>query len=148
MKLSTKGRYGLRALVDLTVHSSKGHQPLAQIAERQNISEIYLEQVFATLRKNGVVKSIKGAQGGYLLNVEPANITVGKVLRILEGDLSIVDEKAKSDSEEKSVAQCVYKNVWEKIDKNINELVDSITLEELVEDYKKNHGMLPHMYHI
>lgn len=148
MKLSTKGRYGLRALVDLAVHSYKGHQPLAQIAERQNISEIYLEQVFSTLRKNGVVKSIKGAQGGYLLNEEPKNITTGKILRILEGDLSIVDEKVRSDSEEKSVAYCVYENVWRKIDENINELVDSITLEELVEDYKKNHGLLPNMYHI
>jgi Rrf2 family protein len=148
MKLSTKGRYGLRALVDLAVHSYKGHQPLAQIAERQNISEIYLEQVFSTLRKNGVVKSIKGAQGGYLLNEEPQNITIGKILRILEGDLSIVDEKVRSDSEEKSVAYCVYENVWRKIDENINELVDSITLEELVEDYKKNHGLLPNMYHI
>ncbi|HAE61039.1 MAG TPA: Rrf2 family transcriptional regulator [Eubacteriaceae bacterium] len=148
MKLSTKGRYGLRALVDLAVHSYKGHQPLAQIAERQNISEIYLEQVFSTLRKNGVVKSIKGAQGGYLLNEEPKNITIGKILRILEGDLSIVDEKVRSDSEEKSVAYCVYENVWRKIDENINELVDSITLEELVEDYKKNHGLLPNMYHI
>jgi Rrf2 family protein len=148
MKLSTKGRYGLRALVDLAVHSYKGHQPLAQIAERQNISEIYLEQVFSTLRKNGVVKSIKGDQGGYLLNEEPQNITIGKILRILEGDLSIVDEKVRSDSEEKSVAYCVYENVWRKIDENINELVDSITLEELVEDYKKNHGLLPNMYHI
>jgi Rrf2 family protein len=89
MKLSTKGRYGLRAMVDLAVHSSGEHVALYSIAERQNISENYLEQVFSILRKAGLVKSVKGAQGGYTLADKPSNISIGAILRVLEGDLSV-----------------------------------------------------------
>ena len=84
MKVSTKGRYGLRAMIDLSLYSKNELVPLASIAERQDISKSYLEQVFSALRKAGLVKSIKGAQGGYSLSTGPEDITVGMILRALE----------------------------------------------------------------
>ena len=87
MRISTKGKYGLRAMVDLAVHSADSPIPLSSIAERQDLSLGYMEQVFSVLRKAGLVKSIKGAQGGYILAEDAASITVGDVLRALEGDL-------------------------------------------------------------
>ncbi|NDL68759.1 RrF2 family transcriptional regulator [Anaerotalea alkaliphila] len=135
MKLSTKGRYGLRALIDLAVHSQEGHVPLAKIAERQGLSEIYLEQVFAALRKSGIVKSVKGAQGGYLLAAPPAKVTVGDILRVLEGELTVVDGEDRM--EKGTIAGTVRKLVWDKMDERINRYVDGITLEALVEEHKK-----------
>lgn len=149
MKISTKGRYGLRALVDLAVYSENGHQALGQIAQRQNISEIYLEQVFSTLRKNNIVQSVKGAQGGYLLAVDPNNLTVGQILRVLEGELSIVDYGPEGDgSHENKVKECIDQMVWRKIDTNILRMVDGMTLGDLVEDYKKKLGIAVPMYFI
>lgn len=149
MKISTKGRYGLRALVDLAVYSENGHQALGQIAHRQNISEIYLEQVFSTLRKNNIVQSVKGAQGGYLLAADPNNLTVGQILRVLEGELSIVDYGPEGDgSHENKVKECIDQMVWRKIDTNILRMVDGMTLGDLVEDYKKKLGIAVPMYFI
>lgn len=149
MKISTKGRYGLRALVDLAVYSKNGHQSLGQIANRQKVSEIYLEQVFSTLRKNNLVQSVKGAQGGYLLAVDPKDLTVGDILRILEGDISIIDRnKAKGKTEQSEIYQCINKLVWDKIDENIARVVDEMTLETLVEDYKLKLGAHAPMYYI
>ncbi len=137
MKVSTKGRYGLRALIDLAIHSTETHQSLVSIAERQSISEIYLEQVFATLRKAGLVKSIKGAQGGYLLSESPDMVKVGAILRALEGDLSVMDEQVANEKNMKSISYCVKVNVWDKIDLSVNRLVDSLTLEDLVNEYRR-----------
>lgn len=135
MKISTKGRYGLRAMIDLAVHSNGTHVSLFNIAERQGISGIYLEQVFATLRKAGLVKSVKGAQGGYLLAESPEKIKVGVILRTLEGDLSIVDEQDIKNSKN-MISECIKIEVWDKIDESINELVDHITLEDLVKEHR------------
>lgn len=148
MKLSTKGRYGLRALIDLGTHASGGHLSLTSIAQRQSISEIYLEQVFSTLRKAGIVKSVKGAQGGYLLVEAPQRITVGMILRILEGDLSVIDEQATVGLEELSISNCVKVNVWDKIDERVNKLVDSVTLEDLIEQQKRLNGENEEMFYI
>ncbi|NTW71376.1 MAG: Rrf2 family transcriptional regulator [Eubacteriaceae bacterium] len=148
MKLSTKGRYGLRALIDLAVFSEEGHQSLSNIAERECISEIYLEQVFSTLRKAGIVKSIKGAQGGYLLNEPAKDLTMGRILRALEGNLSIVDEKVKTEIEKNDIIYCIYANIWSKIDDKLNALVDAVTLEDMVAEYKKMNNLLPEMYYI
>lgn len=150
MKVSTKGRYGLRALVDLANHSSNGHVALNSIAERQNISANYLEQVFSTLRKAGLVKSVKGAQGGYSLAYTPSKITIGMVLRALEGTLSLVDdtEDKTNDLQDRSVQYCIKINVWDKMTLNLNNLVDAITLEDLVNDYKTMTGTLSSMYYI
>ncbi|MFN2363905.1 MAG: Rrf2 family transcriptional regulator, partial [Halarsenatibacteraceae bacterium] len=91
MKISTRGRYGLRAMIDLAINEEGEAIPLRVIAEREDISEQYLEQLFANLRKSGLVKSVRGAHGGYLLNREPENITAGDVFRVLEGPVSPVD---------------------------------------------------------
>lgn len=137
MKISTKGRYGLRAMVDIALNSNGDYIPLKQIAERQNISENYLEQVFSTLRKAGLVKSVRGSQGGYCLSKKPSAITVGDVLRILEGELNISNDDKENSNLQKTIEDCIRVTVWDEVTKAINNVVDSITLEDLVNQYKK-----------
>ncbi len=149
MKISTKGRYGLRALLDLAVHSNGEHVPLSNIAERQEISENYLEQVFSTLRKSGLIKSVKGAQGGYVLADKTSNMKVGTILRVLEGDLSVAEEEIGAQERYNlSLQRCLQVNVWDKMTESINTLVDSITLEDLVQEYKLMRGKSAIMYYI
>lgn len=137
MKLSTKGRYGLKAMFELALHYGEGPIPLKNIADNQRISEHYLEQLIAVLRKNGLVKSVRGAQGGYMLIEEPKNITVGSIIRVLEGDIApsdcVIEDSNVCDRESK----CVTKLVWLKIRDSINTVIDSITLEDMLEDYSK-----------
>ncbi len=140
MKISTKGRYGLRSMVDIALNSTGDFIPLKLIAERQNISENYLEQVFSTLRKTDLVRSIRGSQGGYSLSREASKITVGEVLRALEGELSITGDDSNTSTFEKSVEDCINIAVWQEVNKSINKVVDSITLEDLVDQYKKMNG--------
>src|ERR1035437_8438722 len=111
MRLSTKGRYGLRAILDLAIHSQEHHVSLYSIAERQKISIIYLEQIFTVLKKSGSINSIKGAQGGYFLADKPSNIKVGTVLRNLEGSLHIVDEDEKQDLGYIALQNSIKRNV-------------------------------------
>lgn len=141
MKLSTKGRYGLRALVDLAVYSEQNPVSISSISERQKISTRYLEQLLPKLKKAGMIRSVRGAQGGYLLAKDPQTISVGDILRALEGNLTPVDCAAfhggtKTCSGEKF---CVTKTVWKKIDESIRDTVDSITLKELMEESKEIH---------
>lgn len=146
MKISTKGRYGLRAMVDLAVFSGGEHVSLSSIAERQMISVNYLEQVFSVLRKAGLVRSIKGAQGGYTLTDEPSNIYVGSILRVLEGELSVIEF---DNSECRNMIQaCLKDMVWDRMNECLNEMVDSITLEELANDYRRLNGFDAIMYYI
>ena len=134
MKLSTKGRYGLRAMIDLADYSEEMPQSIACIAARQSISDSYLEQLMAKLKKAGLITSIRGAQGGYVLAKPSKEISVGDILRALE-DLSPVNcvglkgEQACGGSD-----TCVTRNVWKRIDDSIQHAVDSIFLNELVED--------------
>ena len=146
MRISTKGRYGLRAMVDLAVNSANEHVSLSSIADNQDISVSYLEQVFSALRKAGLVKSIKGAQGGYMLGDKPQNITVGQILRTLEGHLSVVDDLDKEY--DNKILYCIKKNVWDKINSCIDEVVDSITLDDLVNEYYKVKCSDGYMYYI
>lgn len=146
MKISTKGRYGLRAMLDLAVFSNGEHVPLNSVAERQRISVNYLEQVFSSLRKAGLVKSIKGAQGGYALTEEPSEIRVGTILRALEGELAVIDNK---NSGFKSAIQiCLDELVWDRMNDCLNEVVDSITLEDLACDFRRINGLEAIMYYI
>ncbi|WP_010243099.1 RrF2 family transcriptional regulator [Acetivibrio cellulolyticus] len=149
MKFSTKGRYGLRAMVDLAVHAKGEHVALCSIAERQGISMNYLEQVFSVLRKSGLVKSVKGAQGGYILSESPADIKVGRILRVLEGPLSVIDEDAENSTENESrIQSCIRMCVWDKMNESLNDLADSLTLEDLVDNYWKMNGIEDTMYYI
>lgn len=145
MKISTKGRYGLRAMVDLALNSSVEHVSLKSIAERQNISENYLEQVFSTLRKAEIVRSIKGPQGGYMLAEDASRITAGRILRALEGDLSVI---SKEEDNNNIFEACIKISVWERINSSIDELVDSITLEDITDNYQKMLNSETYMYYI
>lgn len=146
MKISTKGRYGLRAMLDLAVHSLGDHVALKTIAQMQNISENYLEQVFSILRKAELVKSIKGPQGGYILARSAADITVGDILRVLEGNLSVIDDVEAGLNDKAEL--CIANNVWKKINESINSAVDSITLEDLADEYKKLDCDSQYMFYI
>ena len=137
MKLSTKGRYGLKAMFELALTQKNGPVPLRQIAQRQNISEQYLEQIFSTIKKSGLIKSVRGAQGGYLLSKEPKDITVGDILIVLEGPVSISDCVVDEDICENS-GICVTKIVWERLKKGIEDVINSITLQNMIDDYNKN----------
>jgi Rrf2 family protein len=149
MKLSTKGRYGLRAMVDLAVYSKGDQVSLNNIGERQGISTNYLEQVFSALRKSGLVKSIKGAQGGYVLAEDSSEIKVGRILRALEGPLRIIDESGeKEEKKEGSIQHCLKIIVWDKMNEALNDVVDSVTLEDLAENYRKVNNMQVNMYYI
>lgn len=144
MKISTRGRYGLRALVDLAVHGGEETISLSSIAGRQQISVSYLEQLIPKLRNAGLVNSIRGAQGGYVL-AKPANeISVGDVLRALEGDLRPVDcAELIKDQECSGSDYCVTKYVWQKINDSINETVDNIMISELVDTSRQLSGHPP-----
>lgn len=134
LKISTQGRYGLRALVDLVVNESSGSAiPLREISERQEISERYLEQLFAKLRKAGIVNSVRGAHGGYKLNRSPEELTIGDIIRTLEGDLAPTECTMEKDNTCKFEAECVTHEVWEKIKEQIEKVIDSITLADLKE---------------
>ena len=135
MKLSTRGRYGIHAMYDLACNYNAGPQPIKAIAERQSIPEAYLEQLFAALKRDNLVNSVRGAQGGYTLSRAPEEITVGDVLRTLEGGLNLVDCLLEEDACGKSCA-CPSRIVWLKIRDGLNRIVDGITLKDMMDEYK------------
>lgn len=136
MKLSTRARYGIHAMYDLAVSGSDKPQPLKAIAERQHIPEAYLEQLMSSLRKENLVVSARGAQGGYTLSKEPENITVGMILRALEGELCMADCVKFEDACDKS-GMCPTRLVVKKVHDGVNEIVDGITLRDMVFDYER-----------
>lgn len=148
MKVSTKGRYGIRALVDLAVHSTESHVSLVSIAERQKISLNYLEQVFATLRKAGLVKSIKGSQGGYVLAKSSREMTIAEVLSVLEGDFRIVDDNLFPNGEVDLIRSAIQTLLWDKINTNVNDFLTSISIEDLADEYRRLNNEFPEMYYI
>lgn len=135
MKLSTRGRYGIHAMYDLAVHYGDGSQSIKLIAERQGIPEAYLEQLIAVLRREKLVISNRGAQGGYRLSRDPAQITVGDVLRALEGGLNLVDCLLEEDSCGKT-CDCPSRIVWMKIRDGLNSIVDGISLQDMIDEFK------------
>lgn len=142
MKISTKGRYGMRLMLFLAVNYKNGHIPLKEIARNQDLSEKYLEQIINPLTKAGFVHSFRGAQGGYALTKDPAEITVGSILRILEGSLSPVDCVESSTCEKADT--CTSISLWKKIKDAVDNVVDHVTLADLVTEYneKNNTGYL------
>lgn len=134
MKISTKGRYGLRAFIDLAIYSEEAPVSINSISARQDISERYLEQLMAKLKKAGLVKSIRGAGGGYVLARKAEEISAGEVLRALEGSLEPVVCAAFHPEEECSVKEsCVTKYVWQKLNESMTQAVDEIKISTLVE---------------
>ena len=133
MKISTKGRYAVRVMLDLAVHNTGECIKVKEIATRQDISEKYLEQIISILNKAGCVRSIRGPQGGYMLNREPKEYTVGMILRLTEGSLAPVAclDYEPNDCERRN--ECVTLILWEKLNDAIKSVVDNITLQDLVQ---------------
>lgn len=140
MKLSTKGRYGLKAMFELSLNHSKGPVSIKTIATNQNIPEQYLEQIFSKLRKAKLIKSVRGAQGGYLLTKKASEITVYDVINAVEGPVSI-SECLESDEICENSNSCVTRGVWEKIKNSIENVMKSITLCDMVNDYYENNNI-------
>lgn len=140
MKLSTKGRYGLRAMVDLALNSEDGTPVSIQsISQREQISESYLEQLVRRLRNADILVSQRGAGGGYVLARPADEITVGEVLRALEGNLKAVECVSDTAGACTHMDLCVTRFVWERVNAAIEEAVDSITIGQLVSESRK-HG--------
>lgn len=134
MKLSTKGRYGVKAMVDLAINYGEAPVSIKTISKRQNISEYYLEQLFSPLRKAKLIKSIRGAQGGYVLNKEPKYIKVSDIMYVLEGPIEVADciDGTACDN----IDCCATRILWKKIKDSIDSVMESITLEDIVNDYE------------
>jgi Rrf2 family protein len=132
MKLSTKGRYGVKAVVELAINY--GGEPLSikKISESESISENYLEQLFSSLRKADLIKSIRGAQGGYVLNKAPKDITIAELMNALEGPIEIAD--CVEDGSCDNTDCCATRLLWSKIKKSIDDVLESITLQDIVDD--------------
>ena len=137
MKLSTKGRYGVSAVYDLALHHGEGPVAVRTIAGRQGISEHYLEQLMGPLRGAGFVKSIRGAQGGYVLGRPPNEISVGDIIRVMEGEIAPVDclrtDWAGHDRCAAS-CDCVTRGVWENVRNSITQVLDAISLQDLCDE--------------
>lgn len=133
MKISTKGRYALRLMLDLALHNTGEYITIKSISARQEISDKYLEQIITQLSKAGYVKSIRGAQGGYRLAKAPEEYTVGMILRLIEGSLAPVACLEDETNQCTRSSQCATLDVWVKLNDAINNVVDNITLEDLVD---------------
>lgn len=140
MKLSTKGRYGVKAMVDLAIHYGGEPVSIKSISERQGISEYYLEQLFSPLRKSGLINSIRGAQGGYVLSTVPKEITVAQIMEVLEGPIEIsncLDEKSCNN-----VDCCATRLLWAKIKDSIDSVTKSTSLQDILDDYNNMNGCI------
>lgn len=148
MKLSKKSRYGITALIDLSINSKSGHVSLSSIAERNDISPQYLEQVFAGLRRCGIVKSIKGAQGGYLLNKPAEKIAVGEIIEALDGTYRIEDDVTGNEEEERVADRIIQESVIDIINEQLDKVLLNITLADLEKDYLEYNAADDQMYYI
>lgn len=133
MKISTKGRYALRLMLDLAVYNTGEPIALKDIARRQEISEKYLEQIISVLNKAGYVRSVRGAQGGYTLTRDTKDYTVGMILRLTEGELAPVNCVGAEAVPCDRMDTCVTVKIWQRLYDAINGVVDGITLADLVE---------------
>jgi Rrf2 family cysteine metabolism transcriptional repressor len=132
VKLSTRGRYGIHAMHELAAVYGGAPVSIKTIAERKDIPEAYLEQIFAMLRRDELITSVRGAQGGYMLSRPPAEIRVGDLLRSLEGGLRLVD--CLEDEACTHACECPSRAVWKRINDGLTDIVDSITLEDMLND--------------
>lgn len=137
MKVSTKGRYALRLMVDLGLNGEDSFISLKDISRRQNISIKYLEQIVTPLNRAGLVRSARGAQGGYKLAKAPSEYTAGQILRTIEGSMAPVACLEYEPNECKLYERCATIEFWQGMNRVITEYVDSVTLEQLIETYKK-----------
>lgn len=137
MRISTRGEYGVRAMFDLAIHHGQGPISLKTIAERQIVSEHYLEQLMASLRKAGLVISKRGAQGGYSLAYPPEEIRIGDIIRVLEGPitpLECLDVSTSNGPYCGQPEQCVLRGLWKSLQDSMEKVLDNTTLEDLRQD--------------
>ncbi len=137
MRLSTRGRYGLRAMFHLAQHYGEGPIALKTIADAENIPEAYLEQLMPKLKKAELVNVMRGAQGGYMLSTEPKNISVGDILRPLEGDFAPTACMTGEDNSCEKQGVCTSRIVWERLKNGINEVMNGISLGDMLDDYDR-----------
>ncbi len=143
MKISTRGRYALRMMLDMVLSDSNKPVRVKEIAERQEISEKYMEQIMSVLNKAGFVRSVRGPQGGYFLTRKPEEYTVGMILRLTEGSLSPVDCLEEGAPVCKRVDSCTTILLWRKLDDAIRGVVDHVTLQDLVDwSQEQNHDYI------
>ena len=136
MRLSTRCRYGIHAMFHLAQYYGSGPQTIRQISARQLVPEQYLEQIIGVLRRASYVVSVRGAQGGYMLARPPEEISIGDLLRLLEGPVLMADCISDADSCVRS-GQCPSRLVWERLTDCINEILDSVTLKDMLSDHTK-----------
>ena len=133
MKISTKGRYALRMLTDLAMHQSDGYVALKEIAERQNISKKYLEQIVPLLNRSGLLRTNRGYQGGYMLARPASKCTVAEILRLTEGSLAPIACLEQEVNECTRKAECITLPVWEGLYKTITEYLEGITIQDIID---------------
>lgn len=136
MMISTKGRYALRMLLDLAEHNNGGFIALKDIAARQNISKKYLEQIVPIVNKSGILQTNRGYQGGYKLAKSPDQYTIGSILRLTEGSLSPVPCLNETPNTCERSGDCITLPVWQGLNRVINEYLDSITLQDILEQHR------------
>lgn len=139
MKISTKGRYALRMMLDLATHQNDGYISLKEIAARQGISKKYLEQIVSLLNRTGMLRTNRGYQGGYRLAKTPEKYTIGEILRLTEGSLSPVSCLQGEDVNCERADSCITLPVWKGLYQVINEYLDNITLQDVL-DQAQEHG--------
>ena len=132
MKLSTRGRYGTRMMLDLAQHLDKGPVQIGEIAKRQDISVKYLEQLIIPLKKANYIKSVRGPRGGHLLAVSPEKVTVGEIVRILEGGIDLTDCVGNPDLCSRS-DQCVTRKIWAEATQAMFDKLNAVTLAQMIE---------------
>ena len=140
MKVSTKGRYALRMLLDLAEHKNDGYIPLKEIATRQNISKQYLEQIVSLLNTANILRANRGKQGGYMLAKEPSAFTVAQILRITEGNLAPVACLENETNECDRAKYCATIPMWEGLNKVITDYLDGITLQDILDQCLKQNA--------
>lgn len=133
MKISTKGRYALRLMIDLALNDTGENVSIKAISARQNISTKYLEQIISMLNRAGYVKSERGSNGGYKLTKKPEEYTVGMILRLTEGSLAITTCTEDEQNQCERYGSCPTVHLWEKLNKAISDVVDNITISDLAE---------------
>lgn len=138
MKLSTKGKYGVRAVFEIARNAGNGPITIKEIAERQGISFSYLEQILNRLGRTGIIESVRGPGGGYLLGKKPADLTIGDVVRALEGPIALshcLEPGMSGDCYQAD--DCVARMVWSRVGAKIEEALDSISFEDLLQQYPR-----------
>ena len=136
MRISARARYGIKAMLELALVYDEKTTSVRSIAQKQNISELYLEQIFSILKKGQLIKSVRGAKGGYSLSKNPKDITIKNIIDILEGPVSIsdcIEENANCDN----LDRCATRVLWVKIRDAINDIFSSVTLKDIIDEHCK-----------